>query len=82
MRNDVSETPERQRRRRWLQLGLRTLVILALFGIVLRYVWVRFVRGSTLSGVIQELQDLAPEAEKRNQTLRDLTNQSAGDHDK
>jgi hypothetical protein len=57
-------------------------MVVALCALVLRFVWVRFVRGSTLSGVIQGVQDLAPEAEKRNQKIRELTNPSAGNHDK
>jgi type VI protein secretion system component VasK len=82
MAKEERESPNRQRRRRWLERGLRALMVLALVAIVLRFVWVRFVRGSAMSGVIQGVQELAPQAEKRNQALRDLTLPPAGNPDK
>jgi len=84
MRTTGQETPNRQRRQYWLQFGLRALLYLALAGIAIHYVWGYFGPHGTsyFSGAIRGVQELAPEAQKRNQKLREMTDRSGEDQDK
>ena len=82
MGRKAKETASRQRwQDRW-ESPIRTLAIVALVLIVLRFVWVNFVRSSTLSRVVDGVQELAPKAEQRNQEFRELTGPPAGTQDK
>jgi hypothetical protein len=78
------ETPDRERRQYWLQFGLRALLYLALAGIAFHYLWGYFGPHGTsyFSGVIRGVQGLAPEAQKRNEKLREMTDRPAGSRDK
>jgi len=82
MGTKTRETPSRRRWQDRLESPIRTLAIVALFLIAIRFVWVHFVRGSTLFRVVNDAQELAPKAEQRNQDLRELTGPSAGKQDK
>ena len=84
MRTTEQETPNRQRRQYWLQFGLRALLYLALAGIAFHYLWGYFGPHGTsyFSGVIRGVQDLAPEAQKRNEKLREMTDRPGGGQDK
>jgi len=71
------ETPNRQRWPDWLQSSLRTLAIVALVLIAVRFVW-GYVGGGRAADAVRAVQKLAPEAERRNQELRELASPPAG----
>jgi ABC-type siderophore export system fused ATPase/permease subunit len=81
MESKGPESPHRKRTRVWLWLSLRTLLILAVVGLVIGFAWDCFTR-TRLFHVIRGVQELEPQAQKRNQELRELTGRPAENPDK
>jgi hypothetical protein len=82
---DPPDTRDGQRWPEWLQTALRVVLLLALAGLVAWFAWTLFSRtyyGTRLPKVIQDVRDLTPEAQKRNEQIKDLSSPPAGRRDK